>query len=187
MIDSAPSICGSPPPRNACLRQRPRAQWAPEGLWETLLIDNCLLERQRGGGRLSRGSGKKGASQRKEGWLLRGSNGGERWVTGGKGGENKREVGGLGRWSGCFSPSEIEDGIAAINSSLSALPLPSVLFPSHLGLLILPSHFHQRHTTHQCIAPLCKGDKITTEGRRGINKEEKWDQAEAWGFCGEWE
>lgn len=45
MIDSALSICGPPLPPSACLRRRPRAQWAPAGFWETLMIDNCLLER----------------------------------------------------------------------------------------------------------------------------------------------
>lgn len=155
MIDSAPSICGSLPPRNACLRQRPRAQWAPEGLWETHLIDNCLVERQGEGG-WGVGwcvEGWAEAEERKkrmkeEGSCLRGRDGRKRWVTEGKGGPKKRgRFGGFRKMVRVFSfPSEIENGIAATNSSLSSLPLPSPLFPSHLGLLILPSDFRQRLT-----------------------------------------
>ena len=143
MIDSAPSICGSPP-RNACLRQRPRAQWAPEGLWETRLIDNCLLERQRGGG----GGGQRQRRERRERERGRGGmawerrDRGERWVTGGRGG-----VGGLGRWS------EIEEGIAPISSSLSSPPLPAPLPPSPwVAHLATPA---STSTSRRCTAPLC--------------------------------
>lgn len=148
MIDSAPSICGSLPPRNACLRQRPRAQWAPEGLWETHLIDNCLLERQGGLERWAEAEERKERVKERRGGVWGGGMEGRGGWQGPKGG--RRREGGWGFRKMVrvffFSPSEIEDGIAAINSSLSPLPLPSPLFPSHLGLLILPSHFRQRLT-----------------------------------------
>ncbi len=62
MIDSALSICGPPLPPSACLRRRPRAQWAPAGFWETLMIDNCLLERW--GQPVCRGDVERGAWRR---------------------------------------------------------------------------------------------------------------------------
>lgn len=130
------------------------------------MIDICLLERQGGGG-VGRGRGEKGESERggvvykRVGW--RGEVG-----TGGKGGQGLR--GAYERWSKIFfPPSEIGKGIAAINSTLSSLSLPSPLSPSHLGLLILPSHFHQRlkplHTSVQ--------HHYAKVEERGINKEEE--------------
>lgn len=54
------------------------------------MIDNCLLERQGGDGRVGRGRGKNGGSEREEGWCLKQRDRGERWVTEGKGGQKKR-------------------------------------------------------------------------------------------------
>lgn len=105
-----------------------------------------------------------------------------------RGTEKERGVVGLGRWSVIFFPSEIEEGIAAINFSLSSLPLPVPTFSItpwvvHIATTLPPAP----HTTpHQYIVPLCKSDKFPTEGRRGINKEGKMRKGfEASGFCRE--
>lgn len=152
MIDSAPSICGSPPPHNACLRQRPQAQWAPEGLWEMLLIDNCLLERQEGGwrgvgggcdGEVGRLRGEKG--EREEGVMCtRGRDGWERWVKGAKRGDGTREEG-FGGVS--------EDGQRLKRNYCYQLlsVFAFIAFSPHISCLCCPT---SSSASHQC-TPVC--------------------------------